>query len=350
MFYLKYRPKTIIEIDNSLVKEKIKKLLTAKVFSHALLLSGPKGTGKTSVARIIAKAINCQNNFFSSKNNQIDPCNQCPSCQAIDSSNSPDVLEIDAASNRGIEEIRNLIRESSFMPMFGRYRVFIIDEAHMITNEGFNAFLKTLEEPPKSVIFILATTNPEKIPSTIRSRTNTINFGKAKKSDIIHMLKRIIKSEKLIVNEEILPIIANQSENSFRDAAKILEELVIQNKINDVEEVNKYIGITKTDFLQILEKKNLKETLMWIKEFEQIGGNFKNLIEEVLNQLHQLLLVKNQVLTDETINSKLTTKEISYLIKLLLEAYREMKNSPIESLPLEIAIIEYYNFLNKINA
>jgi DNA polymerase-3 subunit gamma/tau len=347
MYYQKYRPKTIEEIDNSQVKEKLKKLLASKIIPHALLLSGPKGTGKTSIARIIAKAVNCHNNRFAEINELIDPCNRCPSCLAVEKSASPDVSEIDAASNRGIEEIKNLIRESTFIPMLSRYRVFIIDEAHMITNEGFNAFLKTLEEPPSSVIFILATTNAEKIPTTIRSRTSIINFGKAQEKDIIHMLKRIIEGEAITIDEKVLSIIVKQSENSFRDAAKILEELVIQNKLTDADEVSKYLGLSHTSFLEVIEKKQLKETLSWIKEFEETGGNFKNLIQEILNQLHHLLLVKNNVIDDKEINSKLTTKEISYLIKLLLEAYRELKNSPIDSLPLEIAIVEYYNYFNR---
>jgi DNA polymerase-3 subunit gamma/tau len=347
MYYHKYRPKTIEEIDNSQVKEKIIKLLASKIVPHALLLTGPKGTGKTSIARIIAKAVNCHNNHFAGKNEIIEPCNRCPSCLAVDKSASPDVSEIDAASNRGIDEIKNLIRESTFTPMLGRYRVFIIDEAHMITNEGFNAFLKTLEEPPNSVIFILATTNWEKIPPTIRSRTSIINFGKAQEKDIIHMLNRIIKGEAITVDEKVVSIIAKQSDNSFRDAAKILEELVIQNKLTEVEPVLKYLGLSQTGLLELIERKQLKETLSWIKEFEQRGGNFKTLIQEVLNQLHHLLLVKNNVTDDKEINSKLSTKEISYLIRLLLEAYRELKNSPIESLPLEIAVVEYYNYLNR---
>lgn len=344
MFYLKYRPRTIDEIDNTTVKEKIKKLLEAKEIPHALLLSGPKGTGKTSVARIIAKAINCQNNRFAGVSSTINPCNHCSSCIAIDQSSSPDVSEIDAASNRGIEEIKNLIKESVFSPMLGRYRVFIIDEAHMITTEGFNAFLKTLEEPPSSVVYILATTNWEKIPPTIRSRTAVIEFGKAKKSDILHMLKRIVEGEKLTINEKILPIIVKQSENSFRDAAKLLEELVIQNKLSDPDEVKNYLGLVKTDLLTIIANQSLKDALFWIREFEERGGNFKNLIEELLQQLHYLLLVKNEVIgNEEEIEINLSVKEISLLIRLLLQAYREMKFSPFESLPLELAMVEYYN-------
>ena len=159
MFYLKYRPQTIGEIDNTRVKELLRKILESDTLPHAFLFVGQKGTGKTSAARIFAKAINCLNNKFAKKTKSTEPCNECKNCRSIKNSSFTDVLELDAASNRGIEEIKNLIRETAFFPMAGRYRVFIIDEAHMITRDGFNALLKTLEEPPDSAVFILATTN-----------------------------------------------------------------------------------------------------------------------------------------------------------------------------------------------
>src|SRR3989339_93558 len=208
MFYLKYRPKTISELDNTRVRDQLRKILESKDFPHAFLFVGQKGTGKTSAARIFAKAINCL------KRESIEPCNRCVNCLAIASSSFTDVLEMDAASNRGIEEVKNLIRETAFLPMSGRYRVFIIDEAHMITPDGFNALLKTLEEPSPSTIFILATTNMEKLPKTIISRCVKINFGKGKIEDIVSMLKRISYAEKLEYSEDILKLIAHHSESS----------------------------------------------------------------------------------------------------------------------------------------
>lgn len=346
MFYLKYRPQKISEIDNAPVKQVLEKILAANNLPHAFLFVGAKGTGKTSTARIFAKAINCLNNKFAGKNNLIEPCNHCVNCLSITSGNSVDVIEIDAASNRGIDEIRRLIRETTFVPMSNRFRVFIIDEAHMITNEGFNALLKTLEEPPKTVIFILATTNEEKLPKTIISRCFKINFGKAKKQDIINMLKRIIKNENLNLSEELIRIIANYSENSFRDAAKLLEEVVIQ-KINRPEELEKFLGIKgKANLLQLIEKKDFKKTLEYLEQFSQSGGNFKHLIEGLLEELRLILLYKKGVINEPEYQSTLTLNEISLLIKLLLEAYQNLKISPIESLPLELAIIEFYNKVN----
>lgn len=347
MFYLKYRPKTIKEIDNLNVKEIIGKILDASTLPHAFLFVGQKGTGKTSTARILAKAVNCLNNKFSrnhsNKSKSYEPCNKCANCQSISLSSFTDVIEMDAASNRGIEEIKNLIRETSFLPMSGGYRVFIIDEAHMITSEGFNALLKTLEEPAPSVIFILATTNLEKLPKTIVSRCLKINFGKANTTDIYSMLKRITKSENIDLNDDLLKLIANHSENSFRDAAKILEEVTFQ-KIKSIEEVEKFLGIRgRNDLIEIIEKNDLKKTLIWINEFSQNGGDFKNLIEDILNQLHSQLLTKNNILNNEDKKITLTLNEISLLMKLLIGAYQNLRNTPIDSLPVEIALIEFYN-------
>lgn len=348
MFYLKYRPKVLSEIDNSNVKDVFNKILDSKPIAHAFLFVGQKGTGKTSTARILAKAVNCLTNKFSRPLtpevgvDTIEPCNSCKNCLSIDSSSSPDVIELDAASNRGIEDIRNLIRESSFYPMANRYRVFIIDEAHMITPDAFNALLKTLEEPPSSVIFILATTNQDKIPKTIASRCMVINFGKAKRSDIVSMLQKIAAKEKLQVDEKLLTLIAKHSDQSFRDATKILEELATQKKLT-YDEGKQFLGILRENFFESLEKKDLKTSLVWIEDFSKEGGNFKTLLEQLLDELRFCLLQKNGVHTEETTNLNFSTEEIVRLMKLMTEAYNNLKISPIDSLPLEIAVVEFYN-------
>ncbi|GAB4219621.1 MAG: hypothetical protein Fur009_6660 [Candidatus Microgenomates bacterium] len=343
MFYLKYRPKKINDLDNSRVKDQLTKILKTPNFPHAYLFVGQKGTGKTSSARIFAKALNCLNNDFSKNKNNIEPCNICDNCLAIDSGNFNDVIEMDAASNRGVDEIKDLIKETSFLPMSGRFRVFIIDEAHMITNEGFNALLKTLEEPPKTAIFILATTNLEKVPKTIVSRCLKVNFGKALKKDIVDMLKKIGKKENLKYDDNFYQLIARHSDYSFRDAAKILEEAAIQ-KFKTIEELENYLGLRgKNNLLEIITKKDPKKTFAWIEEFSQGGGNFKNLIEELLEELRVQLLIKKGVNFDEEASIDLSFLEITRLIKLLLQAYQEMKITPIDSLPLEIALAEFYN-------
>lgn len=348
MLYLKYRPKIIEEIDNIRIKEELKNILSSQNIPHAYLFVGQKGTGKTSTARIFAKAVNCLNNKFSKKSASLEPCNKCSNCLSIISSSSPDVLEIDAASNRGIDEIRSLIKESSFLPMTGRYRVFIIDEVHMITHDAFNALLKTLEEPPQSVIFILATTNLEKVPKTIISRCLFLNFGKAKKEDIKNMLNRVIKSEKTPLEDDLLDLIIKHSENSFRDATKLLEELSIQN-IKTFEEAKSFLGLkSKKNFLEIIETKNITDAIVWLEEFIQNGGSIKNLIVQILEELRLILLLKNGIKIDEDINSNLQTKEIIKLMKLMNRAYEELKYTPIESIPLEVAIVEFYNYKNSV--
>jgi len=342
MYYLKYRPKTIDELDNLKVREIITKILNAKKIPHAFLFVGQKGTGKTSVARILAKSVNCL--ARRSLDEGGSPCNSCKNCLAINSSSFPDVLELDAASNRGINEVKELIKESAFLPMAGHYRVFIIDECHMITPDGFNALLKTLEEPPSTVIFVLATTNLEKVPKTIASRCLLVNFGKAIKVEIKNMLKRILIGEKLAVNDKLLDFIASHCDRSFRDAAKLLEELVIQNKL-ELDEAKKYLGLrSKENLLEIIASRSLKEAIVYLEEFSSTGGSTRTLIEELLEELRVLLLKKSGLIVDVDLKAEFTLNEISFLIKSFTEAYNLLKISPIDSLPLEIAIVEFYNF------
>ncbi len=346
MFYLKYRPKQIKDIDNPKIQDQINNILNAETLPHALLFIGQKGTGKTSAARIFSKAINCKKNKFSLKSKIVEPCNNCHNCLSIDKNISPDIIEMDAASHRGIEEIKNLIKDSAFAPMSANYRVFIIDEAHMITPDGFNALLKTIEEPPKSVFFILATTNIEKIPITIKSRCLTMNFGKASIDNIINMLKRINKAENIKIDNNLLTLIAKSSDNSFRDAAKTLQELIIQKKLN-FEEAQTYLGIRgKDNFLSILQNKDVNQALVWIEEFYQTGNDIKGLIIQVMEDLRLLILEKNKIKENNNHQVNLSLKQISLLMKLLNEAYSNLRNSPLEIIPLEVAIIEFYNKQN----
>lgn len=343
MFYQIYRPKILSEIDNSNPRIALSKILETNTIAHAYLFVGKKGTGKTSSARIFAKSLNCLANKFAGVGTSFEPCNTCKNCIAITGGTSADVVELDAASNRGINEMKELIKDASFLPLSGRYRIFIIDEAHMITTEGFNSLLKTLEEPPRTVIFILATTNNEKIPKTIQSRCIQVSFGTAKEQEIIRMLKRIAEHEKLVMKDEVLNLIASRSDKSFRDAAKLLEELVLMNKLT-FETASSYLGIrNQNSFIQHMQSNSFPKVLEWIEEFTKSGGNIKILIEESLHSLHAMLIDESK-----RKGNLLKSTHISYLMKLLIEAYELTDKSPIDSIPLEIAVAEFYNKLNQL--
>jgi DNA polymerase-3 subunit gamma/tau len=203
-YYLKYRSRKLKELDLKSVRDALTEIVLSENIPHAFLFSGPKGTGKTSAARIIAKVINCENR----KKSSVEPCNKCEQCKLIDSGGNIDVIELDAASNRGIDDIRTLRDAVKLSPAQAKSKVYVIDEAHMLTTEASNALLKTLEEPPEHVYFILATTNSEKLIGTIRSRTTEIKFRKAEPEELLRSLKRVVKGEKIKVEDEALMMIA----------------------------------------------------------------------------------------------------------------------------------------------
>src|SRR3989338_8424213 len=230
VLYLKYRPQKLAELDITSVRDKLVGTLASSYRPHAYLFSGPKGTGKTSAARIIAKALNCLNPkeqaLTGSTKKYNEPCNKCENCREILSGRHMDIIEIDAASNRGIDEIRDLKEKIRLAQVSAEFKVYLIDEVHMLTAEAFNALLKTLEEPPAHVMFILATTEPDKLPETVVSRCIRVNFGRAGEAEIIASLKKIVRTEELEVEEEVLATLARVAQGSFRDAQKTLEQVV----------------------------------------------------------------------------------------------------------------------------
>ncbi len=342
MLYLKYRPQTIAEIDSVAVREKLGNLLEAKTPSHAFLLTGSRGTGKTSSARVIAKSLNCEENARAGKGNSFEPCNKCDTCKSITRGVASDVFELDAASHRKIDDIRDLIEGVAYSPVSCRFKVYIIDEVHMLTREAASALLKTLEEPPAHAVFVLATTDKEALPSTIISRCINIEFGKAQEQELVSMMKRIAKQEAIKVDEELLALIARHAEGSFRDGVKLLEQ-AIEQKALTAEEFNKITGSLKSElaFLKLLQKKEQKEALTFLEELDQAGGSFKVLTEDLLDSLHRLLLSKNGIKTGLLEELDFSIKEIAILMKLLIKAYEDLKISPIESVPLSIVVIEY---------
>lgn len=337
-FYRTYRPQIIEDIDNASVRANIELLLTKpkSQLPHAYLFSGPKGTGKTSTARIIAKLFNC-----TKPDKQKGPCGKCDECQAIAEGRYLDVIEMDAASNRGIDEIRSLRDSIALSPSSGGYKIFIIDEVHMLTTEAFNALLKTLEEPPLHAVFVLATTDPQKIPATILSRCLHINFARAKEDDLIRALKRIVKTEKIEIDENALTSIVTNADGSFRDAVKMLEQVSFhKGKISQViaEEMLALSRSSRRDmFLSHLRSKALRDALGDIREMSESGVDVKAFLIDCLRTLETQLVEAVQVKNPD----KQQTAELSNLINRLTQAFSELRSSPIPELPLELAVVEY---------
>lgn len=355
VYYRKYRPQTIEELDSTKVRETLTAVLSSKNIPHAFLFTGPKGLGKTSIARIIAKMVNCQNKAKGS----IEPCNTCDSCVSITAGSNIDVLEIDGASNRGIDEIRDLRDKVKLAPSSAAKKVYIIDEVHMLTTEAFNALLKTIEEPPAHVMFVFATTEPQKVPATILSRCFHVAFPKATNEDIIHSLERIVKGESLEVEKGALLEIAKLADGGFRDAAKILEELVA---VSDGKKITKEIvegqfhasSITYfvSNLLTSMSQKNVKECLEIVQKVGEQGTDMKYFISQILDCLHELLLVESGVVstTKYQLSTKFSLDEIKRLTDLFTKAYTDTKYAVVTQLPLELAVIEWClqgNFLQE---
>ena len=338
---LKYRPKTINDLHLASIRESLLQVLKAKEVSHAFLFAGPRGTGKTSAARIIAKAINCE------KPKDFEPCNVCDRCLSITSGADLDVLEIDAASNRGIDDIRELREKIKFAPARGKYKVYIIDEVHMLTMEAFNALLKTLEEPPRHAVFILCTTAPEKLPETIISRCLRFNFKRAKLSEVVDSLRQVVEGEKLLVEEEALEEIAKAVNGSFRDARKVLEQAAFAGQKITQKQVKEILGQTlgpePGKLLALLAEKDIKGAITKISELVEIGGNLRVYTEALLEILHQLLLQKLGIVGNETQEIKGLEKiqDIKRLIEIFSRASRELPEAFIPQLPLELAVVEW---------
>ncbi len=342
--YRKYRPQKIAELDLLFIRERLTNVLSSGRVPHAFLFAGPKGTGKTSAARIIAKILNCEKRKSGSDLVAIEPCNKCDSCISITEGRNMDVLEIDAASNRGIEEIRDLREKIKLAPTSSRFKVYIIDEVHMLTTEAFNALLKTLEEPPAHAIFILATTEADKLLPTIISRCSRFDFSKATMEEIVQSLKRVAKGEKVSIDNKVLEMIASSSDGSFRDATKILEQaaaedaLTYEKILNILGEVDVRSG---NKFLQFIFEKKAKESLELLEQLNSKGINIKTFTGKLLVILHDILLAKHGLVNSESGFEKIGISDINNLIKLFSRVYVEYKTAAIPELPLEIAIVEW---------
>jgi len=290
--YRKWRPQTFEDIiGQKHITQTLINAISLNRISHAYIFSGPRGVGKTTTARILAKSLNCV------KGPTAHPCNKCERCIRITDGYSMDVIEIDGASNRGIDDIRDLRNKVKFTPAEGKYKVYIIDEVHMLTTEAFNALLKTLEEPPSHVIFIFATTNPHKIPSTILSRCQWFNFRRIALEDIVAKLKIIVKDEDLKIEDKVLDIIARNSTGSMRDAESTLDQIIAYcGKDITSQSVKEVLGIIEEEvFFELVEAIIKNDTLRGIELINRtsdLGGDASQFIKNLMEYVHNLSLAK----------------------------------------------------------
>ncbi len=349
--YLKYRPRTFDEIEGQEhIRTTLKNALALERIAHAYLFTGPRGTGKTTTARVLAKAVNCLSA------NSLKPCNQCAVCQAINEDRLLDLIEIDAASNTSVDDIRNLRDKVDFRPGESKYKVYIIDEVHMLSNAAFNALLKTLEEPPPHVIFVLATTDPQKIPATVLSRVQRFDFRRLTLSEIIARLSDIAAKENLKVEPAAIELIARQATGAMRDAISLLDQLTAYGSdVITLVQVQGLLGAASTqivgDLVARLAAKDVAQGLTIISNAVDGGADPKQLSREIVEYLRGLLLMKagsgeTLTLTAEAqtemleLAGKFSADQLVHAIRLFNQAAFELRASSHPTLPLEIALVE----------
>ena len=357
--YRKYRPQTLEQLVG---QEHIKKTLTNAVelgkIAHAFLFTGPRGTGKTSTARILAKSLNCKNGPTT------HPCGKCESCLDITNSVPIDVIEIDAASNRKVEDTQNILEKIQYVPVHGKYKIYIIDEVHMLTNHAFNALLKTLEEPPENVIFILATTEVHKVLDTIKSRCQRFDFRRITTEDIVKHLRYISDNEKINISDDALFTIAKNSAGGMRDSISLLDQLSLLGVSKEItsDDVNAILGRISFDVLNKISDKIIasapNEALEILNEIYNAGNEPLQILTNLSEYFKNLLIVKNcraELLCELTgLNNaqldllqkqkeQLETQQIVFLLERITYYIKEIKLASNQHLWLEVGIIDLAN-------
>lgn len=370
--YRKYRPQKLDDVLGQETNvEILKNAAKAGRLGQAYIFYGARGTGKTTTARLIAKLLNCEKRRNDPKFASLgEPCNECRECLAIDAQNSFDVVEIDAASNRGIDEIRNLKENIRTSPASAEHKVYIIDEAHMLTGAAFNALLKTLEEPPRHAVIILATTEFEKLPLTITSRAQRFVFKKLPKATIIEKLTDIAKKEKIKIDDAATELIAAAAEGSFRDAESLLDQISSLSNatsgakgaaatgitLADAERVTGRTGLKKVhEMAHFIIAHDVKGALGYLNELNEDGHNLVQFAKDLIHYLRKVLSLKINPSLKAVMERDLTRDEVAAAIvlgesadvaalvkfeKALIRAYAEMRYSPFAIVPLEVALVE----------
>ena len=343
--YRKYRPKTFSDVyGQDIIVKTLQNSIKNNKLTHAYLFIGPRGTGKTSIAKIFAKTINCEN-----LSDGIS-CEKCSTCLSNNSNENVDVIEMDAASNNGVNEIREIKNHATLLPTYSKYKVYIIDEVHMLTKEAFNALLKTLEEPPKHVIFILATTEPHKIPLTIVSRCQSFEFKPIPKNIIVERLKYISDCENIDVDSDSLELIALDSNGGMRDAIGMLDQLnsYCDNKITkeDVILLNGRISENEIEkFLENIIKNNIKECFEFSTLIDNEGKNYVYICEDIIKFLRDIL-IKRQMEKSNDIFKNIDNDEMMQIIYIFNNSISEMENSKDKKIFFDLSILQ---ILQKIN-
>jgi len=348
----KWRPQVFEEVVGQRhITQTLQNAISQKRVAHAFLFTGARGVGKTSTARILAKALNCE------KGPQINPCNQCTTCNEISSGTSMDVIEIDGASNRGIDEIRELRENVRYTPAKSRHKIYIIDEVHMLTREAFNALLKTLEEPPPHIIFVFATTEPHKIPATILSRCQRYDFKRIPLREILGSLRRIVEEEKVHISHRALLSIAQESEGSLRDAQSLLDQVISYGgrEISD-EDIVEVLGLIDRkilcDMIEAIASKDAERCMEITEHIYHYGVDLQHFCRELLQYFRNLILMKVSQhpeglmeLLEEELEmlkkqaEKFEFDQLNHLFNILMKGEEEMAQSTFPRTMLEMTLI-----------
>ncbi|WP_342388100.1 DNA polymerase III subunit gamma/tau [Salinicoccus bachuensis] len=346
--YRAFRPQTFEDVvGQKHVTKTLRNAIIRDKESHAYLFSGPRGTGKTSIAKIFAKALNCR---FGSEG---EPCNECDICMSITEGSANDVIEIDAASNNGVDEIRNIREKVKYAPSEAMYKVYIIDEVHMLTTGAFNALLKTLEEPPGHAIFILATTEPHKIPATIISRCQRFDFKAIELNEIVERLEYVAQSESLEYEADAIEYIARTSEGGMRDALSIMDQVIAYS--NDVITLEDAIMITGgikseelNEWLKLIDHRDSREAFIKYHQFIEEGKDPTRLIHELVYYIRDIILMKHDGEINEDVAFAHTEDKVLYeMIDVLNDAMVMMRFSVNTSVHLEVVIVKLIQVLNR---
>lgn len=355
--YRTYRPTTFDEVvGQEHIVRTLKNALKENKIAHAYLFAGPRGTGKTTMAKLLAKALNCEEGIG-------HQCNRCSNCQAINEVSHPDVIEIDAASNNGVDEVRDLIDRVRYLPIKGRYKVYIIDEVHMMTSGAFNALLRTLEEPPAHVIFILATTEPHKILPTILSRCQRYDFAKVSDKDIKKRLTYVLEQEQVTYEEDAIDMIISLADGGMRDALSILDQLLAYSghTLTSKDVLDVFALTSKEEKLKLINfimHGDVGETLKMFREFVEHGNDIRKLLGDLLDIIKDiytyrvtgeasllLVLSEKEALSFENLANE---DELLTMSSTLLEAQSEMKNVANARSLLEISLLKLTNLKHKL--